>query len=192
MTSDTAKRSASLRQRAVLAWLRLARVYQKVDNASARHFRSHRLSTAQFDVLAQIGAAEGMTQQELAGALFVTKGNISQILDRMQQQGLVTRRQEGRTNCISLTEAGRRLYREVVPTQEAVIAELFSALSPDEQSQLLGLCVNWIMRSVSSSRNTFRLVWRLEIRDQGAVVNLQSLISNLLSDLFWLEGLFLN
>lgn len=128
-----------LRQRALLAWLRLARVFQHVERISERHFRAHGLSSAQFDVLAQIGAAEGLSQQELARSLFVTKGNISQLLKRMEQQGFVERSQSGRSNMLWLTAAGRHLYATVVPAQEALIAQLFGALTPDEQHNLIGL-----------------------------------------------------
>jgi DNA-binding MarR family transcriptional regulator len=119
--------------------MRLARIFQKVDTASAQMFRTHQLSTAQFDALAQIGAAGGITQQELANALLVTKGNISQLIARLEQQGIVTRRQSGRTNCLFLTERGQALFDAVVPQQEALIADLFSPLSPEEQRQLLVL-----------------------------------------------------
>jgi DNA-binding MarR family transcriptional regulator len=130
---------SSLRQPAVLAWLRLARVFQKIDTLSERFFRSHELNTAQFDVLAQVGAARGMTQQELANALLVTKGNISQLLSKLEQAGMITRRQEGRTNCLSLTEQGQALFDRVVPQQEALIADLLAPLSDDEQRELLRL-----------------------------------------------------
>ncbi len=130
---------ASLRQPAVLAWLRLARVFQKIDTHSERSFRAHGLNTAQFDVLAQVGAASGITQQELADALLVTKGNVSQLLGKMEQDGLIARRQEGRTNCLSLTERGQALYQIVVPRQEALIADLLASLSADEQRELLRL-----------------------------------------------------
>jgi DNA-binding MarR family transcriptional regulator len=90
-------------------------------------------------VLAQVGAAEGLSQQELAGSLLVTKGNISQILKRMEQQGLIKRCQEGRTNCLFLTEEGRSLFADTVPAQEAMIIKLLQALSPQEQRQLLHL-----------------------------------------------------
>jgi DNA-binding MarR family transcriptional regulator len=123
----------------VLVWLRLARAYQKVDRASIAHLRGHGLSLAQFDVLARVGAAEGLTQQELADALLVTKGNVCQLLDRMAGLGLLVRRPEGRTNRVFLTEAGRRLVEEVVPSQEALITRLFQPLSPDDQRELLGL-----------------------------------------------------
>lgn len=122
---------------ALLAWLRLARVYQKVDRASAEHLRRWGVSVAQFDVLAQVGAREGLSQQELAHALLVTKGNVTQLLDRLQRDGLIVRCQEGRTNRLFLTEQGRCLYAEVVPAQEELITRLLAGLAPDEQSQLL-------------------------------------------------------
>lgn len=128
-----------LRQPAVLAWLRLARVFQKIDTRSERFFRSQGLNTAQFDILAQVGSAEGMTQQELADALLVTKGNISQMLGKLEQEGLIMRRGAGRSNCLSLTERGRELYQQVVPDQEALIAEMLTPLTSDEQHELLRL-----------------------------------------------------
>lgn len=124
---------------AVLAWLRLARVFSKVDHASSEQFRGYNLSVAQFDVLAHVGAREGITQQELADALLVTKGNVCQLLDRMSDAGLLVRSQDGRTNRLFLTTAGRKLRDELVPAHEALIAEQLSALSSEEQVQLLGL-----------------------------------------------------
>lgn len=123
----------------MLAWLRLARVFQKITARSERFFRTQGLSTAQFDVIAQVGATGGITQQQLADALLVTKGNISQLLTRLEHDGLLTRRQEGRSNCLFLTERGQALYTQVVPRQEALVAELLQPLTPDEQRELLRL-----------------------------------------------------
>lgn len=130
---------SNLRQPAVLAWLRLARVFQKINMHSERFFRAYNLNVAQFDILAQIGAKTGTTQQQLADALLVTKGNISQLLGKMEREGLITRRQEGRTNCLFLTEQGQALFETIVPQQEALIADLLAPLSPTEQSELLRL-----------------------------------------------------
>ena len=139
MKTTTATQHHGLRQPAVLAWLRLARVFVKIDTRSERFFRTQDLNTAHFDVLAKVGAASGITQQELADALLVTKGNISQLLARLEQDGLIARRAAGRTNCLSLTERGRALYDRVVPRQEALIATLLAPLAPDEQRELLRL-----------------------------------------------------
>ena len=86
----------SLRQPAVLAWLRLARVFQKIDARSERFFRAHGLNTAHFDILAKVGAKPEMTQQELATALLVTKGNISQLLTKLEQEFGMTPSGRGR------------------------------------------------------------------------------------------------
>lgn len=114
----------------LVAWLRLARVYQQIDRASAGFLRQWNLSVAQFDVLAQVGAREGLTQQELADHLLVTKGNISQLLARMERRGLVLRTQDGRALTLALTAEGRRLRDMVVPAQEALIAARLAPLDP--------------------------------------------------------------
>jgi len=120
--------------------MRLARVYRRLDGASARLFRRYGLGVGQFDVLARVGAGEGITQQALADSLLVTKGNVAQLLDRMERGGLIVRRAEGRTKRIHLTKEGRRLFGEVVPAQEDHIHEKISqALSPEEQRLLLDL-----------------------------------------------------
>lgn len=123
----------------VLAWLRLARVFQKIDRVSEVHMRSLGLTVAQFDILAQVGAAHGITQQELADRLLVTKGNISQLIDRMEKLGLLRRSQEKRSNILSLTEKGQELYDRVVPAQEDLVSKQFSALSASEVDNLLHL-----------------------------------------------------
>jgi DNA-binding MarR family transcriptional regulator len=121
----------------VVTWLRLAHVYAKVERASIEHLRGRGLSLAQFDVLAQVGSHGGSTQQEVANALLVTKGNITQLLDKMEAAGWLRRQQAGRVNRVCLTDSGRRLHDAVVPEHEAFIAEQFAALSAEEREQLL-------------------------------------------------------
>jgi DNA-binding MarR family transcriptional regulator len=120
----------------VVAWLRLLRVASKVERDLGEHSRLFGLNNAQFDVLAHVGAAEGITQRELADSLLVTKGNITQLLDRVERRGLIARRREGRTNRLYLTDEGRRLFAEVVPAHEALIDERLSVLSREDQARL--------------------------------------------------------
>jgi DNA-binding MarR family transcriptional regulator len=122
---------------AVVAWLRMLRLHRKVQRVLEASCQANGLSLAQFDVLAHVGAAEGMTQQELADKLLVTKGNVCQLLDRMEASGVLCRRQQGRANRLYLTDSGRDLYRSVVPTHEQLITEMFSVLSQDDESCLL-------------------------------------------------------
>ena len=129
----------SERSIAVPAWLRLARVFQKIDRASVDHLRRWDLSVAQFDVLAQVGLREGMTQQQLADHLLVTKGNVCQLLDRMEERGLLVRHQEGRSNRLYLTGKGRKLRDEALPAQDQLIADIFATLPRDDQASLLAM-----------------------------------------------------
>jgi DNA-binding MarR family transcriptional regulator len=115
------------------------RVFQKVERVSGEHLTAWDLSVTQFDALAHVGTAEGIVQQELAESLLVTKGNVCQLLDKMEGRGLILRRREGRTNRLFLTYEGRRLFDEVIPAHEALIAERFSALSRTEQDRLVEL-----------------------------------------------------
>jgi DNA-binding MarR family transcriptional regulator len=129
----------ALRRPAVLGWLRLMRVYQKVDRTSSENLKHWGLSVAQFDVLAHVGASEGMTQQELADSLLVTKGNVCQLVDKLEDRGLISRLHQGRANRLFLTDEGRRLFEQVVPAHEVAIAERFSVLSIEEQARLYEL-----------------------------------------------------
>jgi len=124
---------------AVLAWLRLVRVHQKVERAAIEHLRHWNVSGPQFDIITHVGAADGITQQELAAARLTTKGNLSQLLDHLERDGLVQRVRDGHAKRVHLTETGLRLFAEVVPDHEALIAAQFCALAPADQGRLLDL-----------------------------------------------------
>lgn len=137
---DGIRRAHAISHRtAVLAWIRLMRVFHKIERATGEQLRCHGLSLSRFDLVNQIGAVEGHTQQELADRLLVTKGNIPQLLDPLEREGLVERRKCGRSNRIYLTDAGRALRAQVLGPHEALIAERMNALTPDEQQTLLAL-----------------------------------------------------
>ncbi|MCY9592247.1 transcriptional regulator [Paenibacillus chitinolyticus] len=123
----------------VLIWFRLSRVYNQSIRQSNQHLKAWNLSAAQFDVLVQVGSHERLTQQELADKLLVTKGNITQLLGKMEELGWIRREQEWKTKYISLTAEGQALFDEVVPQQEQFQASQFDGLDREEKKQLLEL-----------------------------------------------------
>lgn len=123
----------------LLIWFRLSRIYNQSLRATNQHLKAWNLTPAQFDVLAQIGTFAGLTQQELAEKLFVTKGNITQLLAKMEELDLIRREQEWKKKCLFLTEQGQALFDEVVSKQESFQASHFAGLDREEKKQLLSL-----------------------------------------------------
>lgn len=140
---DRSRKAAKLSKQderlGILLWFRLSRFYNQNIREINQHLKQWELTAAQFDVLAQVGAQERLSQLELANKLVVTKGNITQLLAKLEEMGYIKREQEGKTKCLSLTEQGRQVYDEVVPQQEQFQASRFSALDREERKQLLSL-----------------------------------------------------
>ena len=91
-------------------WIRLMRVYQQIDKAQRRDHETPRSLRQPLRCAGPRRVRDGRTQQELADAMFVTKGNITQLLDGMEAEDLLYRRRRGRTNLIYLTDEGRCIH----------------------------------------------------------------------------------
>ncbi|MGM0884637.1 MAG: MarR family winged helix-turn-helix transcriptional regulator [Bacillota bacterium] len=123
----------------LMIWYRLSRVYNQNIRDTQQHLKKWNLSAAQFDMLAQVGAHDRLTQQQLADKLFVTKGNITQLLSKLEDLGWVKREQEWKTKYVSLTAKGRALFNDVVPVQEQFQASQYNGLNREEKKQLVDL-----------------------------------------------------
>src|SRR5262249_19039743 len=97
------------------------------------------LSIPQFDLLATLGFEQGITQQELAERLLVTKGNICGMIDRMEANGWVERRpdpEDRRVNRVFLTRPGKSLLDQAMPSQQQLARQILGALTPPELQTL--------------------------------------------------------
>ena len=111
--------------RAVRVWFRLLRLEARLQAAVGERLRATGVSIPQCDVLTTLSEQEGVSQQELARRLYVTKGNISGLLDRLESAGLVERRPaaaDKRQYAIYLTEAGRATAERAIAVQMEWIA----------------------------------------------------------------------
>src|SRR5947209_13440122 len=110
--------------RAVRVWFRLIRLEARLGAAVSERLREINLSVPQCDVLTTLTEEEGVSQQALAQRLYVTKGNISGLLDRLESAGLVERRStaaDRRQYEIHLTESGRDSAQRAIAIQHDVI-----------------------------------------------------------------------
>ena len=99
------------------------------------------LTLPQFDVLAELTRAEagGFTFVELSRLLLVTSGNLTGIVDRLEEQRLVERcpdAKDRRVIRVALTEKGRRLTDEVLPAHAADLNDILSFMPRAELLQL--------------------------------------------------------
>jgi DNA-binding MarR family transcriptional regulator len=124
---------------AVQAWVGLVRAYHRIARRLEQALDGHGLSLAQFEVLAHLHFDEGMTQNDLAQRLLVTKGNVCGLIDRLQTAGLVQRRADPadrRANRLVLTAAGRTVFTAAFPAHLALIREMLGGLRVQELRQL--------------------------------------------------------
>jgi len=123
----------------LMLWFRITRIYNQSIREFNQHLKKWNLTAAQFDILVQVGSHERLSQQELADKLFVTKGNITQLLKKMEDLGLIKRQQEWKTKYLSLTEVGKEFFYEIISKQEQFLTSQFSTLNRKEKKQLLDL-----------------------------------------------------
>jgi len=132
------------KDRAIRVWFRFLRLESRIRSAVAEHLRAIDLSVPQCDVLTTLTEAEGISQQELAQRLYVTKGNISGLLDRLARAGLVERRSiaaDRRQYAVYLTASGRAAAERAIALQHEVIAATLGRLPAENLAQFETLLI---------------------------------------------------
>ena len=92
---------------------------------------------AALHVLAKAG--ESLPLGQLAERLSCVKSNVTQLVDRLEADGLVSRAadpNDRRSRLAVLTAAGRKAYTKGIEIQSQAERELFSALSNEESKKL--------------------------------------------------------
>lgn len=130
--------------RAIRVWFRFLRLESRIQSAVAERLRAIGLSVPQCDVLTTLTEAEGISQQDLAQRLYVTKGNISGLLDRLERAALVERRStaaDRRQYAIYLTPQGRAAAEQAIAVQHALIAATLGRLPSEKLTEFETLLI---------------------------------------------------
>ncbi len=132
--------------RSIRIWFRVLRLVARMQAAVGERLRAIGLSIPQCDVLTTLSEEEGVSQQQLARRLYVTKGNISGLLDRLEDAGYVQRRStpsDRRQYAIYLTETGRAMAEKAIAVQHRWIASTLGRMSESDlealETQLVSL-----------------------------------------------------
>jgi DNA-binding MarR family transcriptional regulator len=115
-------------------------------------YRRYGLGEGEFDVLATLRRAGPPFERapgELAQFTMVTTGAMTKRIDRLERDGLVTRRRstaDGRGRVVALTKAGRELIDRAFTDHMANERRLLAELSDEEAAQLEKLLTTWLAR----------------------------------------------
>lgn len=101
------------------------------------------LTVSQFGVLEALYHLGPMCQNELAGKILKSSGNMTLVIDNLEKHGLVQRQRntdDRRMVTVSLTKDGQELIEAVLPGHIAAIQKEMSVLSAQELQALGDLC----------------------------------------------------
>lgn len=129
-------------ERALRLWIALARCYSTYARAISFKVQEYGLTPPQFGVLEALYHLGPLSLGDLAGKLLVTGGNVTYVMDRLEEQGLVYRERSPADRRIiqaKLTEKGHALIAGVFPGHGDFVEDLSASLSTEEQEQLRAL-----------------------------------------------------
>jgi len=122
------------------ALLQLLRTSETIWNASRLFFARWELSPSQFNILNLLGGhADGLTQTALSQALITHRSNVTGLVDRLENRGLLVRKAvpgDRRAYSVQLTKAGAQLVEEILPEYYARAEGAFEAIPLKELPQL--------------------------------------------------------
>jgi DNA-binding MarR family transcriptional regulator len=141
---------------AMEATLVMLRVASDVLEAFAAHLARHGTSQGRFAVLMMLDRYEetDLLPSELAEKIGVTRATMTGLLDGLEKEGFVQRRQhpdDRRALTVHLTESGQKFLENMLPEHYRRIAGLMSGLDSAERRQLVHL-----LKKVSANTGSIR------------------------------------
>ena len=118
-------------------WLRLFKTTRQIEGALRDRLRTEFGTTLpRFDVMSALSRApQGLKLSELSRMLMVSNGNVTGIVDRLTDDGLITREAvpgDRRAARVRLTQAGMTEFTRQAAAHETWLNEMLSALSPED------------------------------------------------------------
>lgn len=123
------------------AWLELVRCFNSVERLLMRHFaQEFNSSLPRYDVLTALVLTDGgLTMGELSSMLMVTKGNITGVVRRLEDDGLVrktTSKTDRRIQVVNISAQGRRLWSRMHDDYDRIISNVMRARTSEDVQRL--------------------------------------------------------
>jgi MarR family transcriptional regulator, organic hydroperoxide resistance regulator len=123
-------------------WELLAQVSQAYRSLSDNFMDRIGMHRAQASLLCRLFVNNGMTQSEIADQLSVQGATITNILQRLEEAGLVTRQRDSEDNRlvrVYLTEAGRQKERAITEQFLKLEGTIFEGINENDRVRIRSL-----------------------------------------------------
>lgn len=127
---------------ALKLWVVLSRAYDSIAAHLHADIARHDLTLMEFGILEVLYHKGPLLLGEVQRRILVSSGGITYLVDRLEAKGLVARRtcdHDRRARYATLTPAGEEFIGRIFPEHASRIDSLMSELSPEEQTELIGL-----------------------------------------------------
>jgi DNA-binding MarR family transcriptional regulator len=144
---ESSKRYPALDPLSTATFLQVLLVGDELFRGASTTFRSFQISKGKFLLMMQLfnkgdGTLNERSPADLAEALNVTRATVTGLLDGLQRDGLIERKQaqtDRRMVQVSLTQSGLGLIDQLLPLHFARIQELMAGIDPSEKEQMRSL-----------------------------------------------------
>jgi DNA-binding MarR family transcriptional regulator len=133
-------------------WIRFLRFNLLTSKKLEEELGKLDLTAPQFYVLATIGYTGGVPFSEIGEKMMVTVSNLTGIVDRLEEKGLVVRDRDLRDRRVvhvKLTPKGAKTYKSTIPIFEKSVSQFFGSLNKLQQKELASLLRKLIRFSVA-------------------------------------------
>jgi DNA-binding MarR family transcriptional regulator len=97
--------------------------------------KGYDITFEQWTILNVLYTEPGLIQSEIAMRTYKDKTNVTRILDVLSKKGYVVRESHGndrRSSCVYLTDAGKVLFRDLIPCVNGINGQFRKGISDDE------------------------------------------------------------
>ncbi|WP_317259405.1 MarR family winged helix-turn-helix transcriptional regulator [Paenibacillus baimaensis] len=126
----------SLKNDSLDLFIALSRASQWVNAHADRDIRQRGLNRTEFGVLELLYHKGAQAIQQIGSKVLMSSGNITYVVDKLEQKKLVSRRactEDRRLIFAEITEAGKQWIEEVFPGHTEVIERAVDGLSAEEK-----------------------------------------------------------
>lgn len=137
MTEQAIETFESASKERLRLWLRLLKASRSIESTLRENLREEFKTTLpRFDVMAALSRYEdGLKMSALSGVLRVSNGNVTGIVDRLAEDGLLLREAvpgDRRASMVRLTKRGHEEFAKQAEAHEAWVDEMLSVFTAAE------------------------------------------------------------